>query len=332
MTGQSKWESRRQDDRVATNADQTEYAAISYGVSSLDSGTFDDRIAESLDDYEVADPRGAENWAKRDITLENAASDIGLEVQRRQLILKQFYPFKIDGPCLVYSPSKTLVYEFCLAICQAPSLSAGEFARLPVAFERLVRDVMLCFLGPGTAAFRTGWPADEHEERPTRFRQLIARLSSVTGEWIWSPEHNRPADPPHTHVKDEGLDLVVWKEVGDMRPGKLFWLGQCACGDDYTTKFSEIDSQFSRLGQWVRPISYASPIRFFSTPRHIANDAYFQQVNRQAGFTLDRSRITLLAEQYCDYIQANARITYAELIKTVIDGFQVEIPTPAQRP
>jgi hypothetical protein len=332
MSKESKWETRRKDDRVATNADQTEYVALSYGASNLDSGTFDDRIAESLDDYEVADPQRVEGWAARDITIENAASDIGLEIRRRQQLLKDSYPFAIDGGRLRYVPSKSLVYEFCLAVSQAPSLTTGDYARLPVAFERLVRDLMICFLGPGTAALRTGWPADEHEDRPTRFRLVIEKLNNMTGEWVWCPDHNRPADPNHVHVKDEGLDVVVWKEVADARAGKLFLLGQCACGNDYPVKFCEIDPQFTRLGQWIKPISYAWPLRFFSTPRHIPNDAYFEQVNREAGFTLDRARITLLAEQHCDYVRQSAKIGYEELIRIVVDGFEAESPTLLRQP
>lgn len=324
MPHSMSWETRRQDDRIATNADQTEFAAVRYGSCNLDAGTFDDRIAESLDDYEVYDPRGLPAWAAKDAALDNAVSDIGMEIRRRHEILNGTYPFAIDGNRLVYKRSPTLVYEFCLAVSQSSSLSEGDFARLPRAFERLVRDVLVHFCGPGTQGMRTGWPCDSHEPRPARFRDLVRRLHDATGEWFWSPDTDKPVDPEPRDVKDEGLDVVVWKAVPDKRPGKLFLLGQCACGNDYGTKFYDIDSSFAKLAKWIKPISYVPPIRVFSTPRHIPNIAYFKDVNREAGFTLDRTRIVLLAEQGAEHIRQQAKEPYAELISIVISGFQAD--------
>jgi len=156
-----KWESRRQDDRTAQNADQTEFAAVQRGSCNLEAGTFDDRVAGALDDYEVSDPCIQSpptqwNWSREDMALDNAASDIGIEVMRRQKMLGLLYPFETRGNLLVYKPSRTLAYEFCLAVSAAPSKSKGPLARLPVAFERLVRDVLVVFLGPGAHGVRTG--------------------------------------------------------------------------------------------------------------------------------------------------------------------------------
>lgn len=334
-----KWESRRQDDRIATNADQAEFSAIRYAASNIEAGIFDDRVAGALDDYEVVDPRLADpperwSWARDDAALDNAAGDIGLEVRRRSDTLGTAYPFEIQGNGLLYRPSRTLVYEFCLAVSQAPSLIEGEFARLPVAFERLVRDLLICFLGPGAQGLRTGWPPDAHEPRPPRFKQVIARLEDLTGEWIWSPEHGKPGDPDPQDVKDEGLDFVVWKEIPDHRPGRLFLLGQCACGNDYATKFGDIDPRLEKLSRWIRPISFAFPLRVFTTPRHIPNELFFGDINKQAGLTLDRTRITLLAqpELATQYVAQQAREPYAELIRLVIDGFRAARPARSKPP
>ncbi|MEX2120645.1 MAG: hypothetical protein WD847_13715 [Pirellulales bacterium] len=321
-----RWESRRHDDRVATNADQSEIAAVRYGSCNLEAGTFDDRVAESLDDYEVSDPQPVPDWASRDAALDNATSDIGIEIRRRQQILGGGYPFHLTGNILQYRPSSTLVYEFCLAVSQSPSLNQGDYARLPVAFERLVRDVLVCFLGPGTNGVRTGWPPDGHEIRPPRFKDVSRQLHSATGatgEWWWSPDNNLPHDPDSRHVKDEGLDVVVWKGIADGRPGKLFVLGQCACGNDYQTKFYDISADFAKLKKWMKPLSFATPLRVFSTPRHIPNDAFFAEVNREAGLTFDRARIALLAVEAADYVTNQAREPYADLISIAISGFRV---------
>jgi len=323
------WESRRQDERTANNADQAEFAAVQRGSCNLEAGTFDDRVAGALDDYEVSDPRINVpaidwNWARQDMALDNAASDIGVEVMRRKHILGQFYPFESNGNLLEYRQSQTLVYEFCLAVSQAPNLTKGPFAKLPVAFERLARDVLVIFLGPGARGVRTGWPPDEYDQRAPRFKEVIARLNRDAGEWEWSPEHGLPDDPDPKTVKDEGLDLVVWKEVPDGRPGRFFLLGQCACGNDYSTKFDDIDPGLKKLSKWIRPMPCVDPVRVFTTPRHIPNDLDFKEVNKRAGFALDRARITLLAESDAgrDYVPGQAKEPYADLIRLVITGFQ----------
>lgn len=328
---ESPWENRRHDDRIAKDTDQAEMVAIRYGTCNFEAGTFDDRIADAMDDYEVPDPHpaGLARWATDDIKFESATSEIGLEVARRMNLLGPHYPFQKDGNRIIYVQSNTLVYEFCLAVSLARSLSEGDYSRLPIAFERLVRDALICYLGPGADGYRTGWPADIHETRPTRFKGVMNDLRQKTEEFIWAPQAGCPDDPDPQDVKDEGLDVVVWKAIPDNRGGKLFLLGQCACGDNYQTKQNDIDADFSRLKKWLNPLCWASPLRVFSTPRHIPNNHYFRDLNRTAGLTLDRIRLTLLAEQeiHREFIRLGAKDPLDGLIAIVITGFQAAQPT-----
>jgi hypothetical protein len=324
MPIQNQWEGRRQDERTAKDADQAELVAVKFGSCNLEAGTYDDRVADAMDDYEVSDPKGAlPRWANEDIQFESATGDIALEIQRRHRLLGTSYPFAVDGNRLLYNRSDTLVYEFCLAVSSAKSLNEGDFARLPVAFERLVRDVLICFLGPGAQGYRTGWPPDNLEPRPTKFKEVVAKLRELTGEWHWSPDVGLADDPSHLTTKDEGLDVVVWKQI-DSRGGKLFLLGQCACGGSYSTKFHDLDQHLTKLCKWVKPLSWAAPIRVFCIPRHIANDADFHQTNKEAGLTIDRARLTILAEQeaHRTFIKTNVKDPFPVLIGLVISGFQ----------
>lgn len=324
VASDTRWENRRQDNRTADNADQAEFSAMSYGRAALDEGTYDDRIAEAMDDFQTTDPIGAEEWSTNDLTIENAVGDLGLELVRRQKILGDAYPFRLSNGQLEYKGSRSLVYEFCLAISQSPGLSAGDFKRLPVAFERLMLDLTLRFLGEGSVGRRTGWPPEG--DRPPNFKALISSLHKETNEWHWNPDHGRPDDPPSQHVKDEGLDFVAWKEVPDTRVGRLFVVGQCACGNDFETKLHDIDKGLVKLGYWIKPVCYATPIRAFCTPRHIPNDVYFASINQEAGLTFDRTRITLLAEKHADDVKSAATEEFAELIRIVVGNFRV-IPT-----
>lgn len=323
MARRRQWEQRRSDERVASNADQAEFSAISYGSCNLEAGIADERIADAMDAYELADPRQIPDWAREDAKYDSATSAIADEVIRRKGLLGQSYPFQLTGNRVVYSRSHTLAYEFCLAVTQAPSLTAGDYKALPVAFERLARDVLLCYLGPGASGYRTGWPPDRREPRPARFRQVVRQLHKLTGEWHWNPLPDLPSDPMPRDVKDEGLDFVVWLPMPDRRVGQLFMVGQCACGDDWVMKFHDLDIR--KLCRWVRPLSRAWPVRVFATPHHIPNEAYLGDVNEAAGLTLDRARIALLAEMTGnrDFVIAQAREPYEDLIRLVIPDFEV---------
>lgn len=312
------WLRRKSDQRAAANADQTEFHAICYGTSNFESGVFDERIAGAMDEFDVPDPIGVEDWAEEDTRYDTAADSIGNEIQRRRNCLGEFYPFRLNGNTIEYLGSYTLVYEFCLAISQAPTVSLGEFAQLPPAFERLARDVAVELLGPGAAGYRTGWPPSG--DRPQRFRDVVNRLNELTGEWHWLPVPGKPNDPSHIHVKDEGLDFVAWKRIQDGRAGAIFLLGQCACGDDWPQKGGDVD--IGRLMDWVRPISATAPLRVFTTPYHIANDEFFSSFNGRAGLTLDRSRITLIAEgeDARDVINEHHAQQICELTTLVLNG------------
>lgn len=325
MRSEVRWENRRKDDRVATNADQAEFAAILYGFANTEAGAFDDRVASALDDYELEDPRGTPRWARDDLALDSAVSDIGAEIRRRSQLLGEAYPFRVSGGRLEYRRSSTLVYEFCLAVSLSPSLNEGRLSCLPIIFERLARDA-IAFLGTGAKGCRTGWPPDEQDDRPARLKDVVNSLHAKTGEWIWSPEAGLADDPTPEHVKDEGVDFVVWKEVPDHRGGRLFLLGQCACGNHFAAKFHEIDAQFTRLSRWIRPISWAWPMRVFVIPRHVPNVEYFQQINKEAGLTFDRLRITLLAEAANEsrWVTTENTRTYAEFIDDVVAGFAAD--------
>lgn len=318
------WECRKHDDRIARDADQAESVAVRYGSCNLESGTYDDRIADAMDDYEVMDPSGMTTWATEDVKFDTAVSEIALEVQRRLSLLGSAYPFQLEGNRLVYSRSRTLVYELCLAISLAPSLKESDYVRLPRIFEFVVRDVLLCFLGDGADGLRTGWPGDDLEPRPTKFRDLVKLLNEATGEFFWHPDPGLPSDPTHQDVKEEGVDVVVWKPIFDRRPGKMFFFCQCACGDDWVKKFNDIDPGLIKLTRWMKPVCWAAPLRLFAVPRHIPNDAYFGQVNREAGLTLDRARLTLTAEQEAHHLRLTEGITKecAPIIALVIKDFQ----------
>ena len=330
------WESRMTDQRTAKNADQTEFLAVKFGSSALDEGVRDDLTAETLrelDDFGPLNETYVASWAVTDSKVDDAVGSLADEIERRASLMGDAYPFVKDGNTLTYRRSCSLAYEMCLAICNAPSIVEKPYNALPPAFERLCRDVVTCFLGGGATSLRTGWPIDGEPERTAKFKSVVDKIHAATQEWVWRPGPGMPADPSHKDVKDLGIDFAVWKLLPDKRKGVLFLLGQCACGDDWTDKFSDLDITAIEA-DWFGYFSVATPMRLFCVPRHIPNATYFDEVNRKAGLTLDRARIVMIAEVEANRaaISAGSPTPFADLVKLVVDGFEAAPPAPARQP
>lgn len=329
----AEWESRKTDQRTAKNADQTEFLAVKFGSCALDEGVRDDRTADAMDDFGTLDPTINASWAVDDSKVDDAVGSLAGEIERRATLMGGAYPFVKDGNTLKYRRSNSLAYELCLATCNAPTIVKNPYNALPPAFERLCRDVTKCFLGNGAEAMRTGWPIDGEDERTARFKSIADRMNRLTKEWVWQPGPGRPEDPSHLSVKDLGIDFAVWKCLPDGRRGTLFLLGQCACGDDWTEKFGDLN--LKEIDEdWFRYFSVAMPMRLFCVPRHIPNETYFDEVNRKAGLVLDRTRISMIAEVEANraVISAGSPKPLAEFVRLVVSGFEVAQPTPSPRP
>jgi hypothetical protein len=313
--------------RAARDADQAEVTAIRYGSANAESGTTDEEIAGSLrDEFPAVVPASQqEEWADDDAAIEQATSAIVEELRRRSVLLESAYPFSLNGATLRYCQSRSLLYEFLLATTVQRDLKSGDFGRIPIAFERLSRDILASYFR--MEAYRSGWPRDEYEERPTRLRELVERLAELTrGEFAWSPDPDAPADPPSNRgPKDAGMDFVLWQTAPDDRPGAFIAIGQCACGDDFVGKYRDLTVE--GLREWMRP-GFATPLRLFTVPHHIADDMTLKEASAKAGLTFDRVRLLRIAESnqgFASDLRNNACDKLEELIKLVWGDFEVAV-------
>jgi hypothetical protein len=287
----SVYETRKFDQRTCTDTDNAEFAAILRGDAVPDAGIFDNRIAGVMDDFEALDPIVSQRWHSQDLELDLAVGRIREEIERRKRLLGDAYPFDWNGNELKYRASATHVYEFCLATCCAPTITSGKFVRLPRTFERVTAGLVCVFLGHKSEAFHTGWPRD----KSAKFKPTMTTLSKLTGEWNWSPQPDLPDEP--SDDKDAGVDFVTWKSSPDGRLGQLFILAQCACGDDGEGKLRDLNLE--KLGKWFNPMTYVPPVRAFVTPFFLS-DGNLINVQREAGLTFDRARLSVVAEAHSD--------------------------------
>ncbi|MGH9427219.1 MAG: hypothetical protein ACRD2L_13055 [Terriglobia bacterium] len=288
------WLNRNSDFAASLDADETEFAALRFGSVNIEEGLRDEkRVGAIADNSDLSKPR----WIALATETEEATGKIAEELRRRSGLLGPTYPFTVSGNTLRYAASRSGVYEFCLAATVTESLTKKPFNKLPVAFERLCREISLLLFGSRSVSVRTGWPRDKNDGLPLKAKALFGKIEAMTGEWTWNPEPDLPTDPSPKYFKELGLDLLTWIPMPDGRVGHAFILGQCTCGKtDWFEKRKEPD--IALLRRWFRPLmAVQQPLKCLFVPFHISNIGALRDVTT-AGVTLDRARICLLAEDH----------------------------------
>lgn len=309
-----EWTDRGMLFKPARNADEAELEAMRFGSTPLDTGVQDDVIAE---EHHADYGENLSHWEEEDIALEQAVGPVIAEIDRRSILGGESYPFKREHNTLKYSPSITKVYESCLAISLQKDVSSGRFKIMPLAFELICAEVARLYLGPGALSVRTGWPP--HGERPSDFRELITLLAAKTGEFRWSPRRHYEPGEKVKGVKDEGWDYVAWKPFPDKRIGQLFLLGQCACGQNWDTKLNDLNKDI--LGSWMHPVTWADYMRSFAVPHHIPGKQILGRVSEHAGLTFDRIRLSAIAEEHAQELNAEVIEFNLKCIKLLIPHY-----------
>lgn len=278
---------RREAQRSTIDADHAEFFALKNGSTVVDSSIYDERVAGALDDFD-ANAHDAENWQQEDLKYDTAVGRTREEIERRVEMLGDAYPFRLRGGTLFHSNGTPGIYEFLLSICNSPTLTSGDYVDLPRLFERLAAKLVAVHFGEHADCIHTGWPRDQ--EIGHSFKDAMGTVSRRTGEWKWGPDDGLPGEQ---HQGDEGCDFVVWLNAPDKRQtGQLFILGQCACGNDWQTKYGDLN--LKKLQKWFNPLSVIDPVRSFATPHHVM-DVVLREASRESGLFFDRARLTMTA-------------------------------------
>lgn len=276
--------------RIAKDADQVEFMALRTGSAAIDSGTYSERVAAAWHDFEVYDISRTERWNIEDLRQDDAVGRVHEELERRRKLMDDGYPFSIRGGTLIHTPrlDENSIYEFMLSICNAKSLTSGQYVDLPRVFERLSARLVASYFGTRSEFLHTGWPRDK--ETGSSFKDAMLTLNNRTAEWTWSPQDGLPNCPTNG---DGGCDFVVWSKPADgRRIGQLFILGQCACGNDWDTKLTDLVVR--DLEKWFNPLSTVDPVRCFTTPFHVT-DAMLKEASRKGGIVFDRARLVSIS-------------------------------------
>lgn len=282
----SHYLSRNSDQRNTINADEVEASAFRQLNSPIDDGIYDERIASSFDEFDPVGSPIEAVWQSDDLKLDGLGGKAMEELERRSRILGTAYPFEVNHSKLSYRGKGSGLYEFLLAVSLAENITKGKNVQLPRVFERIVTKLVALSFGEDSLHLHVGSPRDASVGR--NFRDAMAKLSEHSGEWIWAPED----DLNSTSAKDEGIDFVVWQKPRDTRRiSQLFVLGQCACGNDWDTKFGDLNVK--RVEKWFKPATIIDPIKTFAIPFHLV-DSKLRESSREAGYIFDRARLVMI--------------------------------------
>lgn len=281
MTANNPYYHRHILSKICKDADQTELVALRLTEARASSGIRDDVISETIED-DFPSPLGVteEGWQTRETSVDSATSQLLEEIERRKDCLRELYPFSLDGDVVKYQQSDDLLYEFFLCTSLSPNLIKGEYRHFPRIFERIAVELTANFLGPNTKFAHVGAPNEKK-----RFKNSFINVMDESGELKWRPGDDLPDDGPRNG--DEGVDYILWKSFDCNRSvGQPFFLGQCACGNDWDAKFNDISARFFK---WFEPLK-VPPTKVFSVP-HVVPEIKLREAARDAGVVLDRIRL-----------------------------------------
>jgi hypothetical protein len=223
----------------------------------------DDETGEELDQGILDEPRTA---------LLNSAFE---EVAFRAASLGESYPFQVDALRMVLRASfrtdavhhGQVAYTFCLlasairerTIAGMKSLVKQEKS-IPIHFQVCACLAAAGYFGGAVSSF--GFPRAEGTAFLPALRSAFARFGHG--------EVRSKIDPGHPQAaKDGGIDVIAWRDHPDRLPAKLYSLGQCASGKNWTQKpvTSEI-AQFHTTWFSVQPAAYCVPALYIPFVTH----------------------------------------------------------------
>lgn len=247
----------------------------------------------------LVDGADAEEFDETDVSdAGEAASDRAFDelTRRNELYSENVYPFDFNGEYVQPKDwALSSVYLFLRLLGDEKlllAMNADAVRKARKLFESLAATALAAYLGGktnGVESFVFGFP--RRERLPKTFSGALNKLCSLLGEG-----HScKPDAPLASKAKDDGLDVVAWREFLDKRRSKLIVFGQCATGNNWEGKFNDMPSTSAWCGTWLSNAPYVDPVRSFFVPVVIREDLW-EYASRRAGILFDSVRIAVLAK------------------------------------
>lgn len=235
------------------------------------------------------------------------------ELQYRKRILGKSYPFSINVDQLqielvtdVTSVPGRTVYLFCLLVTAVREKMIRPLAMIKNARCEIpgLFQICACLAAGGYFAgdvVSFGFPRPKGDNFLSALRDTYGRFGA--GEVVAAI---RPGQPDST--KDEGIDVIAWKDHPDRLPGKIYILGQSASGKNWKKK--SVVEHIPQFHGWFSesPSHHCMPSMFipFTLHQDLDDDPSisfnemlknkFLYEERKFGIVFDRCRVAHFAD------------------------------------
>lgn len=212
-------------------------------------------VTELVNQQDLDQDQEPEDFGDLDELLEDIASKVAAEVDRRRGDLGDAYPFKLseDGEALFLIKEWNVgqaIYLFCLILSHASRSVLVPQGYVPGKVQlQEARDLFqvcstLAAAGhTGGPAFSIGWP----RIGGVKFLAKLREIWRIYGDG--TPRDDLPPGTSPQH-KDEGIDVISYWPERDGRPGHGYLLGQVASGADWKTK--SIRPDMAAFSRWFK--------------------------------------------------------------------------------
>ncbi len=234
---------------------------------------------EALGDEAPVD-RGSE---RAQAIAESAMSII--EQRSKSCARQESYPFTVTAGRLVPTGSARRSTYAYLLLLTATGINVNPPGEVGAGlFEDVSAVAARSYFGgdaTGAQTYAFGFP---RRVKPASFMRAVDDLCRQMGEG-----GGAKVRPTNRSQKDAKLDLVVWIPMPDGRAGKVLAFGQCATGNNWQTKLSELQSE-AWCRKWFIDQPPVTPLRLFFLP-HSVPLASWDCHAQDAGIIFDRCRI-----------------------------------------
>ena len=212
------------------------------------------------------------------------------------------YPFDITRQGLQFCAKSSPAYLFQLLVSLGSSNNHLDGTTVHKLFEELSAAAAGRLLGDSKTSVVFGFP---RRDLPAGFRDAVTHLVELLREG--KACKNRKGKE---HLKDDGLDVVAWREFPDRRASKLVLFGQCATGQLWEKKAFDLQPK-----RWCKDNLAAQltldPIPAFFVPRALSEQDANQVRTDQILF--DRCRISALCSGTLDSRLENRLWTWIDV-------------------
>jgi len=224
-----------------------------------------------------------------DSPMANRIDDVFNAIEVRNKYCNGLYPFLICAPGYLMTINKAIsqetlsIYVFLLLTTRFDmnSHKIKNNIDATLLFEYISANVASCYFGDRAEQYVMGTSADEGS-----FKNKVDGLCQKMKEGGGYLNRNSAS---MSQIKDDAVDIVVWKSFSDGFPGKLIAFGQCKTGTSWGQQLTSLQPD-SFAKSWFKDQPAVNPIRMFFLADAVDRSEWFHKVCK-AGVLFDRFRI-----------------------------------------